>query len=1552
MTTLKSSVRIAGQVISNNDPQMVITLDPHAGVQISSIQDDSITYEFKGGVTQEALYNLNLTFTYQGRYQVKVPCTFKHTVVEVDYEVRPVETIVKVWDNGNSLPFQVWIGGEDITSQLTEVKRGIDPLGKILDYSAAPDTPDELKANWWITESSASAEQDITVPYTFKLPVSVDPAQQVRSTNGIFKVSAYDGTEIRTEYKDDVPFLVETNTNKNINIDVWYKGYFAPAKAVSFLAASSDVRPFTVGGTGGSDPKRFQIGLNAGNNPGTSTLKIVLGTSLTNQVEGKNISTVNVESKIYRKGLVVLESPAPITGETGSNQETTVKVEYDGLFIDANDLIWGNTAGDLRFASAAGDKVTWTIMKQNNGSASLPVDTAISVKKGTESPQTYVQKINVLPKPLTVEYITKDSDLGSVQNNLIRIKVTDASGALVTGLTAKTLTVASNPNNPGVSPGYSKVLVAGPSAGLYDISVDLGHLPGKITINLTLEKGGIETVVPAKVYNTVGTSMMTKAVPDTVTSGEDDTVEITFRQMRGIEPVLTNVDVTIVSQEAKEGITIVTPFAPKAGSPGTFVGVVRGLTAETTPQIWFNLSEDYGTFTHQWTNVIAGIKVEAPLAKPIDVHVSTDPLTGVYNETANLGVVLTQSGTSLPLTTPGLMFSFEPAGYLELVTVQPTALVVKLVHEPSVEALPSQMKLVVSDGTDHGEGFFNLITQTNKVKPTMNVVRRVTAKRFEKGNLPIMVTSGDMDYFYTATNWVTKTPGEYVAIDESGKWTCFSAPTLPATDSIQVGFTITQNGIAWAYLATVNFDIEPSANNDVFVVDNQPTHIVGAVGEETTYTVYPRLLGELEPGEVDVSFSGPGASNVTLLSSGISPGNGLTFTFRGVSTVDAGDITILYKVKGTPGTTEGTDLVTGSTDKVSINAAGKLSILKSTIAGNTLTGPVGAVNTLTFEMYLGGERISLGDSRVRISVGGVGVRLGLVSGEDIGYYLNGEEGRYMPTMVAELKDDTSNRDSVPMDVTITAGTPELEAMWWPEYAQDLSPNSQVTVRGVISGGAGGSITAHNTTNVTLDKDPSNGYAVLEMVGGFSNSGSSLYTTANFITGHTGDSFILNGKLTDTRNNKVYDLTSRPIGVKQAVWALTPANTIDASQDGKVTVIDFSIIQARYGDPNHYLETGTFQRVRTSGACRNVGNVTKKDVYTYSVPITSNGEAGIVTVTGFIVEEGITYPFTFDVQAKKPGNTFSLVSSDNKVTVRTGKESTLKAAFNFNGVSLPTTTEGIKAYVSNSNFAVVGFDATGLKVKSTRVLEEEWDDYDVTIKVTYKGEEVSLTVHVTEYLDGKTKPTLTLNQDTYNVRLNDTGSFDLTVMADGQDITDHVVRIGTIQSTYLEIGEDGKWKIIKEEPNLTTQVFPLTISVQYNRVKWVYSVQATFNIGEDKPTAKLADQSTVLQMDLWETKPIAFKVMLDTTDITSSVTEVVNTNKPNIEDMFEFVTISEGVYGFKSIKSDPEATLQTNAIVTVTVVHEGETYNLPMTILLKTNKNPGTIETQRFKVEAV
>lgn len=87
MKTLKQAVSVNGTVLSNKDPDMVIKLDSHPGVQISSIQEDSITYTFNGEVPQDTLYSLNLTFTYKGKHKCVVPLSLTHKHIEVTTEL-------------------------------------------------------------------------------------------------------------------------------------------------------------------------------------------------------------------------------------------------------------------------------------------------------------------------------------------------------------------------------------------------------------------------------------------------------------------------------------------------------------------------------------------------------------------------------------------------------------------------------------------------------------------------------------------------------------------------------------------------------------------------------------------------------------------------------------------------------------------------------------------------------------------------------------------------------------------------------------------------------------------------------------------------------------------------------------------------------------------------------------------------------------------------------------------------------------------------------------------------------------------------------------------------------------------------------------------------------------------------------------------------------------------------------------------------------------------------------------------------------------------------
>jgi len=78
MTTTNQSLSVNGQALSNLDSDLVITLDDHPVVQISKIEESTITYSFLGDVEQETTYNLNLTFNYKGIRKLVVPMTFIH----------------------------------------------------------------------------------------------------------------------------------------------------------------------------------------------------------------------------------------------------------------------------------------------------------------------------------------------------------------------------------------------------------------------------------------------------------------------------------------------------------------------------------------------------------------------------------------------------------------------------------------------------------------------------------------------------------------------------------------------------------------------------------------------------------------------------------------------------------------------------------------------------------------------------------------------------------------------------------------------------------------------------------------------------------------------------------------------------------------------------------------------------------------------------------------------------------------------------------------------------------------------------------------------------------------------------------------------------------------------------------------------------------------------------------------------------------------------------------------------------------------------------------
>jgi hypothetical protein len=105
----------------------------------------------------------------------------------------------------------------------------------------------------------------------------------------------------------------------------------------------------------------------------------------------------------------------------------------------------------------------------------------------------------------------------------------------------------------------------------------------------------------------------------------------------------------------------------------------------------------------------------------------------------------------------------------------------------------------------------------------------------------------------------------------------------------------------------------------------------------------------------------------------------------------------------------------------------------------------------------------------------------------------------------------------------------------------------------------------------------------------------------------------------------------------------------------------------------------------------------------------------------------------------------------------------------------------------------------------------------------------------------------------------------------------------------------------------------------------------------------------MSLQLWEQKPIDFKVMAGNVDITADATVVLNSViTPNLE----FVTISEGVWGFKAIVADTVEDVTLPVAVNVTVNYGGQDYTLPIEFDVTVVANTSGIPANRFNIEFI
>lgn len=363
MSTLKQSMLLAGQPLSNNDPNMVITLKgaDAAKVEITTIGNDSITYSFKEGVPTDTLYDLSLSFVYKDLYSLDVPLSLVNLGTVKDWEIvdAPISTVC--WARGEVLPFKVMKGEEDITSQLLDVKFTPSSLLK------AGDTGSK---SWTIESETAFGATTVKAMYSFRLPT--DLPEVSRTYEGTFNIAAYDGQELFvTPVVPD--FKVAVGPITPVKYKIKFRNYRDATGVVRYVQAISSTTPINYSSQELKVPEQ-ELWVNFGapsEFEGGGTL--VFGTAGTNSVLGKNRVDIKTNMVAYAPGFIIKSrTPELLVGKQGDIIEQTFIAKYDGVTVDLSRVVWDLASTTyFELVSAKDDKVTWKIVRSNNTGADV-----------------------------------------------------------------------------------------------------------------------------------------------------------------------------------------------------------------------------------------------------------------------------------------------------------------------------------------------------------------------------------------------------------------------------------------------------------------------------------------------------------------------------------------------------------------------------------------------------------------------------------------------------------------------------------------------------------------------------------------------------------------------------------------------------------------------------------------------------------------------------------------------------------------------------------------------------------------------------------------------------------------------------------------------------------------------------------------------------------------------------------------------------------------------------------------------------------------------------
>lgn len=536
MATLKQSLSVDGVQLSNKDPKLAITLDDHPVVQISDIGEDTVTYSFATRVKVTAEYKLNVTFTYEGYLPLVVPLTFTHNATGPDLVAVDAPITATMWQVGSNPPFGITLDGASVTGSITELAVGANDFVKI-----DSDTTPSRKV--WEVLYADPEPRSTLVPFTYSY--TEDGKKWAFTSEGTFNIPAWDGIAFKVvPHANNDPLFVNAacrvGTSAIVNIDGWFKNArYAESRQIldptkhDLVNGSVVVSPgkahwstglpvyITGKKIGKIKPKiAFRVGINNGGYPANTD-------NLTITYWQPNITITDTVAMTADNLTIPANSDATITLTLKQSDGVLISgavAKTINLVPSVNDGTVVVSHGELVETSTPGQ---YTLdVKTGAVGGTFALDLVLTIRE-VDCPTNKLTFTKPAAPVLNLEWITAQEDLVPASSNQFIFKLTDGSGALVTGATRKSISFESVPKNaPQICGGYSNTLVE-LGNGEYYVSGNLGHVAGQIKIDLVLIKDNVEFVIPTKTVEGPGTPVKLAFTPNTLASG-DSTTEVTI----------------------------------------------------------------------------------------------------------------------------------------------------------------------------------------------------------------------------------------------------------------------------------------------------------------------------------------------------------------------------------------------------------------------------------------------------------------------------------------------------------------------------------------------------------------------------------------------------------------------------------------------------------------------------------------------------------------------------------------------------------------------------------------------------------------------------------------------------------------------------------------------------------------------------------------------------------------------------------------------------------------------------------------------------------------